>query len=147
MSPIQIIGGILPPNRSMAFTAPPFEGALLRGSGLRQPRCSHLARELPSAYTEFFFSLWPYSPLDLGRFFSCLIVYTQSVGPFRRGISPSQGRCLHTEQHKYGITHRQPCLESDSNPRPQCVCDRPHIQSYCPITCVEARGKTTEASE
>jgi hypothetical protein len=43
--------------------------------------------------------LWLYSPLNLGRLFSPLI-YTQSVGLFGRGISPSQGRYLHTEQHK-----------------------------------------------
>jgi hypothetical protein len=36
-------------------------------------------------------SLWLYSPLDLGRFFSFLIC-TQSVGLLGRGISPSQGR-------------------------------------------------------
>jgi hypothetical protein len=37
--------------------------------------------------------------VDLGRFFSFLI-YTQFVGLLGRGISPSQGRYLHTEQHK-----------------------------------------------
>jgi hypothetical protein len=37
-----------------------------------------------------------------GRFFSFLI-YTQSVGLLGRGISPSQGRNLYTEQHKYRI--------------------------------------------
>jgi hypothetical protein len=40
--------------------------------------------------------------VDLGRFFSFLI-YTQSVGLFGRGISPSQGRNLHTKQHKHRI--------------------------------------------
>jgi hypothetical protein len=37
--------------------------------------------------------------LDLGRFFTFLILYTarRLLG---RGISPSQGRYLHTEQHK-----------------------------------------------
>jgi hypothetical protein len=40
--------------------------------------------------------------VDLGRFFSFLI-YTQSVGLLRRGISSSQGRYLHTEQHKHRI--------------------------------------------
>jgi hypothetical protein len=34
--------------------------------------------------------------VDLGRFFSFLI-HTQSVGLLGRGISPSQGRYLHTE--------------------------------------------------
>jgi hypothetical protein len=40
--------------------------------------------------------------VDLGRFFSFLI-YTQLVGLLGRGISPSQGRYLHTEQHKHRI--------------------------------------------
>jgi hypothetical protein len=57
--------------------------------------------------------------LDLGRFFSFLI-YTQSVGLLERGIGPSQGRYLHTEQHKHRINaNRHPCLEWDSNPRSQ----------------------------
>jgi hypothetical protein len=48
---------------------------------------------------------WLYSPfLDLGRFVSVLI-YTQSVGLVGRGISPSQGRYLHAEQHKQNKTH------------------------------------------
>jgi hypothetical protein len=39
----------------------------------------------------------------LGRFFSFLI-YTQSVGLLGRGMSPSQGLYLHTEQHKHRIS-------------------------------------------
>jgi hypothetical protein len=39
------------------------------------------------------------SLIYLGRFFSFLI-YTQSIRLLGRGISPSQGRYLHTEQHK-----------------------------------------------
>jgi hypothetical protein len=38
--------------------------------------------------------------VDLDRFFSFLI-YTQSVGLLGRGISQSQGRYLHEEQHKH----------------------------------------------
>jgi hypothetical protein len=35
-------------------------------------------------------------------------------------ISPSQGRYLHTEQHKQNkLTHTHPFLEWDSNPRSQ----------------------------
>jgi hypothetical protein len=48
-------------------------------------------------YRHIFFlsvSLWLYSPLDFGRFFSFLILYTV-VGLLVRGISPSQGRYLH----------------------------------------------------
>jgi hypothetical protein len=43
-------------------------------------------------------ALQPFVNLD--RFFSFLI-YTLSVGLFGRGISPSQGLSLHTEQHKH----------------------------------------------
>jgi hypothetical protein len=42
--------------------------------------------------------------------------YIQSVTPLGRGISPSQGRYLHTEQHKHRINaDKHPCLEWDSN--------------------------------
>jgi hypothetical protein len=34
-------------------------------------------------------------------FFSSVILYTESVGLLGRGISPSQGLCLHTGQHKH----------------------------------------------
>jgi hypothetical protein len=55
--------------------------------------------------------------VGLGLSFSFLI-YTQSVGLLRRGISPSQSHYLHTEQHKHRIkAQRRPCLEWDSNPR------------------------------
>jgi hypothetical protein len=47
----------------------------------------------------FFLSLWLYSPSDFGRFFS-FFIYTQPVGLLKRGIGPSQGRSLHTEQHE-----------------------------------------------
>jgi hypothetical protein len=58
--------------------------------------------------------------VDLGRFFSFLI-YTQLIGLLGRGISPSQGRYLHTEQHKHRINaHRCPCLEWGSNSGSQC---------------------------
>jgi hypothetical protein len=44
----------------------------------------------------------------------------QSVGLLWRGISSSQGRYLHTEQHKQRIkAHRHPCLEWDWKPRSQ----------------------------
>jgi hypothetical protein len=38
--------------------------------------------------------------------------YTQSVGLLGRGISPSQGRYLHTRQHEHWISaHRHPCFQ------------------------------------
>jgi hypothetical protein len=50
------------------------------------------------------------------HFFSFLILYTVGRTPWTR-ISPSQGRYLHTEQHKHRInTHRQSCLQWGSNP-------------------------------
>jgi hypothetical protein len=55
----------------------------------------------------------------LGGFFSFLI-FSQLVGLLGRGISPSQGRYLHTDEHKHRTNaHRHPCLEWDSNPRSQ----------------------------
>jgi hypothetical protein len=66
-------------------------------------------------YTCIAVALSSYGPtalVGLGRFFSFLI-HTQSVGLLGRGISPSQGRYLHTKQHE----HRHPCLEWESNPR------------------------------
>jgi hypothetical protein len=63
---------------------------------------------------------------------------SQSVGLLGRGISPSQGRYLHTGQHKHRINaDRYLCLKWDSNrrsnvracedsscPRPRGHCDR-----------------------
>jgi hypothetical protein len=44
--------------------------------------------------------------LGLGHFFSFLILYTVDRTPWT-GIGPSQGRYLHTEQHKHRINaHR-----------------------------------------
>jgi hypothetical protein len=49
---------------------------------------------------------------DLAAYFSVSKSYTQSVRLPGRGISPSEGRYLHTEQHKQRInTQRHPCLE------------------------------------
>jgi hypothetical protein len=49
--------------------------------------------------------------------FPCLDSFTQTVGLLGRGISPLQGRYLHTEQHKHRINaHRHPCLKWESNP-------------------------------
>jgi hypothetical protein len=50
--------------------------------------------------------------------FLVFLSYTQSVGILWRGIRPSQGLYLYTEQHKQNKrTHRHPCLEWDSDPR------------------------------
>jgi hypothetical protein len=40
-----------------------------------------------------------------------LDLFTQSVGLLGRGISPSQGRYLHTGQHKYGFEPTIPVFE------------------------------------
>jgi hypothetical protein len=46
---------------------------------------------------------WLHSPL-LGLGLFCFIIYfTKLVGPLGRLISPSQGRYLHTRQHKYRV--------------------------------------------
>jgi hypothetical protein len=68
-----------------------------------------------------------YSHLDhrasAKRFVSLQILnLIQSVGIFGRGISPMQGRYLHTGQQKRRINaHRHPCLKWHSNPRSQCL--------------------------
>jgi hypothetical protein len=62
--------------------------------------------------------------LDLDSFFSFLI-NTQSVGRLGRWIRPSQGRYLHTGQHRQRINaDRYPCLEWVSNPQSQCSSKR-----------------------
>jgi hypothetical protein len=67
-------------------------------------------------------------------FFSFLI-YTQKVRLLGLGISPSQGRYLHTEQHKHRLNvNRYPCLEWDSNPRSQCSSGRPATVSGTLLT-------------
>jgi hypothetical protein len=74
---------------------------------LRIKKQLRMLKELP-IYLSIYGSI---ALVGLGGFFSFLI-YTQLVGPLGREISSSQGRCLHTEQHKHGINaHRQPCLE------------------------------------
>jgi hypothetical protein len=92
-----------------------------------------------------------YSPLsDLGRVFGFLI-YTQSVVFLGRGMSPSQGRYIHREQHKGRINAlRHPCLvrfkatkpvflagEDSSCPRSRGHCDRLTIMN------INKRGRQT----
>jgi hypothetical protein len=61
--------------------------------------------------------LQPFGPWPL---FSLLILYSAGRTPWT-GICPSQGRYLHTEQHKHRINaHRHACFKWDSNPRSQC---------------------------
>jgi hypothetical protein len=50
--------------------------------------------------------------------FQFLDLLTQSVGLLGRGISPSQGRYMHTGQNKHRINaHRHPCVKWNSYPR------------------------------
>jgi hypothetical protein len=78
---------------------------------------------------------WRKTPIQLGLLeralcwalaaFSVTCSYTLSVGYLGGWISPSQGRYLQTEQHKYRIdAHKYPCLEWDSNPRSQLSSER-----------------------
>jgi hypothetical protein len=63
--------------------------------------------------------LWLYSRLlGFDGFFSFLIINTPLVILLGQGTSQSQGRYLHTEQHKHRINaHRHQCLKWNSNPR------------------------------
>jgi hypothetical protein len=84
-------------------------------------QCHYLSRCLP---------LCLYSSLNLGRFFSFLNLYTVHKTP-GRGISLSQGRYLHREQHKCRINGpRYPYLEWDSNLRLQCSRGRRRFMPY-----------------
>jgi hypothetical protein len=84
--------------------------------------------------------------VDLGRFFSFLI-YIQSVGLLGRGISRSQGRYLHAEQHKHrkithtniqpwnGIRTHDPVVRAGEDVpclRPRARCDRSHLRLCLP---------------
>jgi hypothetical protein len=57
--------------------------------------------------------------------------FLQSVGLLGRVISPSQGRYLHTGQHKLRKkrTHRHPYFEWDSNSRSQLSSERREFMS------------------
>jgi hypothetical protein len=60
-----------------------------------------------------------------------LELFTQSVCLLGRGISPSQGRYLHTGQHKHRINaHRHQCLKWDSKPRFQYARKRRQFMPY-----------------
>jgi hypothetical protein len=59
--------------------------------------------------------------LGLGLFFRFPNFFTQMVAPLEPALISSQGRYLHTEQHKLrtNVCTDIPCLERDSNPRSQ----------------------------
>jgi hypothetical protein len=63
-------------------------------------------------------ALQPFAePWPLFQFFD-LFFFIQPVGLLGRVIIPSQGRYLHTGQHKHRINaYRHSCLKLDSNPR------------------------------
>jgi hypothetical protein len=76
----------------------------------------HVLIYLSTYYLPIYLLLYS-SLLRLGRF-SVSQSFTESVGFLGRGIRQSQGRYLHTGQHKHRINaHRHPCLERDSNTR------------------------------
>jgi hypothetical protein len=74
--------------------------------------------------------------------FSVSWSYTQSVGLLGRGISPSQGRYLHTEQHKNRINAHNTDIHALSGVRTHdpsvwanedCSCLRPRGHWYRPL--------------
>jgi hypothetical protein len=100
-------------------------------------------------YIYLFIHQWLYSPLlGSGLFFSFVIFFTQTIGLLERGISPLQGRYLHTGQHKHRInahtdihalsgnrTHDPSVRASEDSSclRPPGHCDE-HIYIYPSIT-------------
>jgi hypothetical protein len=93
-------------------------------------RCQEYSPHERSAIESTYLSLYGCTALlDLGHFFSSLILYIA-------GRTPSTGHqfvawCyLHTEKHKHRINaHRHPCLEWASNPRSQCSRGRRRFMS------------------
>jgi hypothetical protein len=72
--------------------------------------------------------------LGPGLIFSSVIFFTQTVGLLGQGTSPSQGRYLHTGQHKHRINaYRHPFLECGSNPRST-------VRVSEDISCLRPRG-------
>jgi hypothetical protein len=92
-------------------------------------------------------SLWNllyYISMALQPLWALAVFCTQSIGLLGRGISPSQGRYLHTEQHKHRINaHRHACLKWDSNPRSQCSSGRRRFmlrsRGHCDRKCIVHR--------
>jgi hypothetical protein len=84
---------------------------MLRHQRLTKSRTNNInkysANRPPYTYTSFIHSFihqWLYSPLlGPGLFFSFVIFFTQTVWFLGRVLSPSQGRYLHTGQHKHRI--------------------------------------------
>jgi hypothetical protein len=78
-----------------------------------------------------------YSPLlDLGRFFSFLILYKVGRTPWT-GIRPSQGLYLHTEQHK----HRMNAHNSDIHALGDIQTQDPSVRASEDSSCLRSRGK------
>jgi hypothetical protein len=64
-------------------------------------------------------SLWLYSPLKLGRFFSFLILYLVGRTPWTADQPVARPLPTHGNTNRIKA-HRHPCLEWDSSPRSQC---------------------------
>jgi hypothetical protein len=79
----------------------------------------------------FLLSLWLYNPLDLGRFFSFLILYTAGKTPWVGDQSVARQLPTHRTTQTQNKAHRHPCLDWDSNPRPQCSSGR---RRFMPLT-------------
>jgi hypothetical protein len=86
---------------------------------------------LPSFVYSFIHNQLLYTPLlHLGLLFIFVIFFTKTVGLLGRGINPSQGRCLHTEQHKHRLNaHTHKFVDWDSNSRSQCLSERKQFMS------------------
>jgi hypothetical protein len=82
---------------------------------------------------EYLLLLWLYSPCGPCSLFQFPNLYT--VGLLGRVFGPSEGRYLHTEQHKHKINaHRHPCLQWDSNPLSQRSSERRQSMPVIDVT-------------
>jgi hypothetical protein len=111
------------PTKNISFTNQSTSVMLKEYKNYLKPcGASMTIKERTFAETEFsFIHQLLYSPfLGPGFVFSSVIFFTQTVELLWRVITSSQGRCLHTRQHKQNKrVRRYPCLEWDPNPRSQ----------------------------
>jgi hypothetical protein len=104
-------------------------------------RCSMLTNFIAGTFYSSFISFihqWLHSTL-LGPslFFSFVIFFAHPVGLLGRGISPSQGHCLHTGQHKHRINAHNTDIHALSGNRTH----DPSVWAGEDSSCLSPRGR------
>jgi hypothetical protein len=88
-------------------------------------------------FVHSFIHQWLYSPLlGPGLFFIFVIFFTQTVGLLGRVINPSQGRYLHTGQHKHKIN-----AHTDIHALSRIRTHDPSVRASEDSSCLRPRGQ------